>query len=79
VKTSQGYRLRDPDVYREFDNLWNAKGVSVDACIKAAYASLKASRVLAPLSCPKCGQLHLDNYALAITEHVSHEFTACGA
>ena len=54
VKTSHGYRLRDPDVYREFDNLWNAMGISVDACMEAALASLKASRVLAPLRCPKC-------------------------
>ena len=49
-----GYPLREPGVYRVLDDILNPRGISVDACIEAAEASLKAGCVLADLQCPKC-------------------------
>lgn len=64
-----GYSMRDPGVYKVFDDWFNPRGVSVDACMEAAVASLTASRVLANIDCPSCSAAHLDNYALALEEH----------
>ena len=54
MRHAHGYRMRDPDVYREFDTVFRPRGISVDACCEAAVASLKAGRVLATMDCPVC-------------------------
>ena len=77
VRQAHGYRLRDPNVYREFDNVLRPRGISVDACCEAVMASLKAGRVLAAIDCPACSFAHLDNYALAIQEHRVHTCQKC--
>ena len=69
ARGANGYSMRDPGVYKVFDDWFNPRGVSVDAWVEAAYASLKASRILAPIACPSCSAAHLDNYAKAIEEH----------
>ena len=54
ARETHGYRLREPEVYKVLDDVLNPRGISVDACIEAAEASLRAGCVLADIQCPKC-------------------------
>ena len=60
------------------DEFLRGKGLSVDACIKAALVALCAGRTVTAINCERCHAPHLDLHEFVLRPHAVHTCASCG-
>jgi transcription elongation factor Elf1 len=72
----------DKDIDRSFDIVRVRNGdviVTVEGMAAQAYAVSQLTGIpVVPLTCPRCGEVHIDELMFATNQHIKHLCNACG-